>query len=89
MLLKRLLKNIITRAEEFNLPAEDIANSRQYLDNNEFGLCLDTIVTQLFEHDIKVDHELYQMAKQAAEEMRLPAESVEILKPLIIPNPHS
>jgi hypothetical protein len=89
MLLKRLLENIITRAREFNLPAEDILNSREYLDNNEFALCLDTIVTQLYEHDIKIDQEFYLMAKQTAEKLQLPVESVEILKSLILPNQRS
>jgi hypothetical protein len=84
--MRELLRNIIAKAGSLGLPYSDIANAQEFLEHNEFGVCLDTIVTQLYEHDIKIDEEFYSLVLGAANEMKIPEKEIEYVRELLPPS---
>ena len=83
-ILKKELLDIINKAKNFGLPEKDISNAIEFLKYGEFGLCLETVVVQLFEYDIKIDEDFFEMVAYAASKMKLTEKDYLFLKQLII-----
>lgn len=81
--LRKSISTLLTRAEQFGLPQNDITNAKELLDHSEFGLSLGTIVTQLHEHNIEIDLVTYELIERIARDMHLPIESYSFLKELV------
>jgi len=49
----------------------------------EYGLCFDTIITQLYEYNIQIDVDFYNNAVMLADEMKIPASEYDYIKELV------
>ncbi len=81
-LLNALLK-LIEIARILGLDNRDLKYAEDFLMYNEFGLCFDTIITQMYEYDIEIDNEFYESIKKIGERMTLKQESYSFMKELI------
>jgi hypothetical protein len=74
---------LIEIARILGLNERDLKNAEDFLKHNEFGLCFDTIITQLYEYDIEIDNEFYKSISKIGESMNLKHESFSFMKELI------
>ena len=84
--MKNIVKNLIKfidHAKSFGIPEKDSENAEVFLKNNEFGLCFDTIITQLYEFDIEINEEFYLLADQIGRSLGLELETYSYIKELI------
>ncbi len=81
--LVNVLLRLIEIARILGLDNRDLKNAEDFLMHNEFGLCFDTIITQMYEYDIEIDNELYESISKIGERMNLEQESYSFMKELI------
>lgn len=84
--MKKILNaslKLIEVAGVLGLDEIDLKNAREFLTYNEFGLCFDTIVTQMYEYDIEIDKEFYQLIAKIGEMMELEQEDYSFMQELI------
>ncbi|OFX44946.1 MAG: hypothetical protein A2W95_08215 [Bacteroidetes bacterium GWA2_40_14] len=81
--LKDLLSVLIERAKQFGLPTSDIRNANDFIDNQEYGLCFDIIVTQMYEYDIEIDNDFYELLIRIGDKLNIPPENYSFMKDLI------
>lgn len=81
-LIDALLK-LIEIARVLGLGEYDLNNATDLLTHNEFGLCFDSIITQMYEYDIKIDNGFYESIAKIGARMNLPQESYSFMKELI------
>ncbi|KOY86558.1 hypothetical protein AD998_10745 [bacterium 336/3] len=81
--VKALLLDFIKKSENLGLSKKDIEVAQEFLDYGEYSLCFDTITEQLYEHQIHIDINYYNLAQKIALEMSLEEESYSYLKYLI------
>jgi hypothetical protein len=81
--LNRTLLALIESANVLELNKKDIKHAKDFFDNQEYGLAFDTIVVQMYEYEIEIDGELYNLIKMIATEMNLPIESYSFMRELI------
>jgi hypothetical protein len=81
--MKQTLKSILARSARLGLPKAHLELAREFLDGHEFGLCLDTIVTQVCEEGVRVDERFYLEVKAAAEKIGLAREKVERVREML------
>ena len=65
------------------LPVENVNDTRELLENDEWGEALSLICTQLYEYEVEVDQALYDRIAAAGSEMQLPPKEWEMLQELI------
>nr|WP_256484398.1 MafI family immunity protein [Mucilaginibacter flavidus] len=65
------------------LPATDVATAQEYLEYNEYRLCLDHIVTQLHECETPIDNEFYHEVEKVAALMSVHEKEHDYIKDLI------
>jgi hypothetical protein len=80
---KQLLKSILLKAARLGLGQADLDLAREFLDAHDFGLCLDTVVTQIYEEGVRVDEGFYLEVVEAAKKLGLAMEKVERIKGLV------
>jgi len=85
-LIPRQLDILLEAAQALGLPDRDVACAKEYLQHNELGLCLDTIITQLYEHDIAIDNHVYERIETIGSAMALAADSWTFLEELLVPS---
>ena len=78
-----LLNGIIDCSRLLGLPEVDIVHAKEFLSYNEQGLCLDQIITQLYEYNIGVNNDIYTLVEMAAQKLSIPIEQYSYLKELI------
>jgi hypothetical protein len=81
--IKKEIKELLILLDSTDFRKEDKKNAEEYLMYNEWGLSLDTIVSQLYEFDIKISTELFNKIKGIAERMKIPESDFSFLKKLI------
>ena len=81
--LLNVLLRLIETARILGLNYRDLKNAEDLLIHNEFGLCFDTIITQMYEYDIEIDDELYESISKIGDRMNLKPESYTFMKELI------
>jgi L-serine deaminase len=81
--LVNALLRLIEIAKILGLDNRDLKNAEDFLMHNEFGLCFDTIITQMYEYDIEIDNEFYESISKIGEKMNLQQESYSFMKELI------
>lgn len=52
------------RAKVFGLPENDLANAQEMFEQNEFEGCFDVVATQLYEWDISIDLEFFELSNE-------------------------
>ena len=83
MSLKKQLNLLIKRVEILGLPEADLITASEYLKYNEYGLCFDTIITQMYELEIAVNVECYILIKEIANQMQIEEQHYGFMKELI------
>jgi hypothetical protein len=81
--MKKLLKSILERAGRLGLAQADLDLAQEFLDIHDFGLCLDTVVTQIYEEGVRIDEGFYLEVVEAARKLGLAMEKVERIKGLM------
>ena len=81
--IKDLLALLIERAKIFGLPTADLNHASGFLLAKEYGLCLNTVVTQLYEYEIRIDDRYFTLIVTVAEKMNMKEESYQYIKELI------
>jgi hypothetical protein len=74
---------LIGKAKEFGLPQMDVGNAEISLDYNEFEVSYDTVVEQLYEHNIIIDNEFYNLAMEICKILNLQKDKYQFLKEII------
>lgn len=82
ILIDALLK-LIEIARVLGLNEYDLKNAQDFATHNEFGLCFDTILTQMYEYDIEIDKDIYELIIKIGKSMNLNEESYSFMKDLI------
>ena len=77
------LVKFIDHARSFGILNEDSKNAEDFLKNDEFVLCFDTIITQLYEFDVEINEEFYLIADQIGRSLGLEPETYSYIKELI------
>ncbi len=81
--LNSTLARLIEISKILGLNEGDLNNAREYLIYNEYGLCFDTLITQLYEFDIEINTEFYKLIVQIGELLALDEDSYSFMKELI------
>ena len=76
----KLLNDLIERAAELGLREEDIKEAKDFLEYNEYFLCFDQIVTQMYEYDILIDSSFYDLVESIAIDWKLETKRYGYLK---------
>lgn len=84
--MKKLIDTLfilIEKAESLGLNNRDLDIAKNYLIYNEFGLCFDTVITQMYENNIEIDSEFYEQVCKIGKQMNLESENYSFMKELI------
>lgn len=65
----KLILELINLSEEIGLSEFDLNNSKELLENKEYALAFDTIITQLYEYEIEIDMEFYDLIVKISQYM--------------------
>jgi hypothetical protein len=63
-----------------SLPPQDFEGVRDLIVHREWGLGLEVLCEQLYEHGIAVDHASFRAIRELAEEMDMPAQTWDFLE---------
>ena len=77
------LTTLIECTKLLRLNEQDIKNANEFLKYNEFGLCFDTLVTQIYENDIEITDYVYTLICKIGNELQLPFDSYSYTKELV------
>lgn len=81
--MKKIVSALIEAAKELGLGDVDINNSIELLENREYGLAFDTIITQLYEYEIEIDDEFYELIVKSAHSMKISEDEYSFMKELV------
>ncbi len=79
----KMVFDLIEAARELGLGDFDINNSKELLENMEYGLAFDTIITQLYEYEIEIDNEFYALIVKVAQILEISEEGYSFMVELI------
>lgn len=77
------LLHLIDGAKILGLSNSDIQVAKDFLTFNELGLCFDTIITQMYEYDIEITIEYYDLISKVGKSMKIPSEEYSFMQELI------
>jgi hypothetical protein len=81
---ENLEKKIISLAKKIKgLPEIDKKNVIEFAQNAEWGLALDVLCNQIYEHEIEITKETYEDIMKIANQMNMSKTAWEFLKELI------
>jgi hypothetical protein len=81
--INKIILVLIETAKDLGLAELDIDNATSLLDNREYGLAFDTIITQLYEYEIEIDPEFYGMIVKIAQKMKISENEYSFMEELI------
>lgn len=81
--MKKKLAALIEEAKILGLPQRDLDNANDFLINHEYGLCYDTVITQLYEYDIEIENKIYSLISKIAKDLCLSEDDYLFMKELI------
>lgn len=81
--VKTLLIKLSESARRLGLKEVDFNTAVEFVEHREYGLCFDTIVTQLYEYDVPISEAFYLSVCEIANEIQTPEESFSFLAELI------
>ena len=79
---KKVLRNLLKRFSTL-ISENDLNNCEELLANNEYLLCYDTLITQIYEYDKEITVEEYDIIESASRELKFETSEYTILKELI------
>jgi hypothetical protein len=77
------LEALVESAKLLGIDERDAKNAKEFIEHHEYGLCFDTVVTQMYEYDIEIDSEYYDLIDKIGKSLSLPNESYSFMKELI------
>lgn len=83
MSLSEKLNILLDQSKSFGLSEVDYNTAKEFLEYNEYGLCFDTIITQMFEYDILINEEFYNRIVEIAQKMDVKEEEYTCIQELI------
>lgn len=81
--MKTLLLAFLDSAKTLGLSDNNLKIAKEFLDHHEFGLCFDTIITQMYEYDIGIDGEFNELIEKIVVRLKLPIEKYSFMRELI------
>jgi hypothetical protein len=69
--IEKKLRRLIEMASILGIGTEDRRNAYQFLIHHEWGECLDTVLTQLYEYSIPIDHDFLTLARELQADMKI------------------
>jgi hypothetical protein len=81
--LNDTLNRLIEISKVLGLNDIDLNSAREYVMHNEYGLSFDTLITQLYEYDIEINIEFYELLVQIGKILNLDENSYSFMKELI------
>ena len=83
MNLEKGVTNLINAAKLLGLREADVKNAIKLVDHREYGLAFDVVVTQLYEYEIGIDPEFYNLVMKLANMMNIPEDEYSFMKELM------
>jgi hypothetical protein len=85
--LELAIRELIDNAKLLGARDEDIRNALEFLPVDEFGVAWELIVDQIYEYQIPIDRDFYDLAETIAKKMKFPEERYSFLRELIMKEP--
>ncbi|NDV60167.1 MafI family immunity protein [Bacteroides sp. 519] len=80
---KKLFELLFKEADKLGLPQKDLDGAKELFEYNEQGLALDIIVTQLFEYQIPINQDFFNLVNEIAIKMEWSPDLYLYIKELI------
>ena len=81
--LRNKIKNLIDKAETLETEKEDIEFARELFEHNEHGVSFETLITQMYERNVKISSDFYTLVCDIAAKMNLPEKDYIFMQDLI------
>ena len=81
--LKQLLEVLIDRSKFLGTYKTDVREAQELLEYNEYGLCFDTLITQMYEYDINIDRDFYSLICEIGSKLEIEEKEYNFMKELI------
>ncbi|MBN69943.1 MAG: hypothetical protein CME32_11785 [Gimesia sp.] len=80
-----IVQGIYSILEEIgdSLPSENVIDTKELLEHNEWGEALDLLCTQLYEYDVEISSSTYEKIEWLGEKMEMEPKVWTILKDLV------
>lgn len=78
-----LLKRMIEKAKELGLNDSSIKFAEDDLEDGEAHLCFELLVTQMYEYDIAIDHEFFNLTCKVGKLLDIPEEDYIFIRALL------
>jgi hypothetical protein len=83
MKTKQLLLHLLEKAKILGANENDMKDVAEMLNFGDFHLCLDTIVSQMYEHNLAIDEDFYQQVVVITAKLSLNIEKYDYIKHLV------
>ncbi|MDI9341697.1 MAG: MafI family immunity protein [Sediminibacterium sp.] len=77
------LKKFLQEAKSLGLTAQNYEMAQEYLENREYGLCFDIVITQLYDSEKTISLSFYCLIESLALEMKIPEKDYGYIKDMI------
>ncbi|MDR2274879.1 MAG: MafI family immunity protein [Sphingobacterium sp.] len=74
---------LLDTAKFLGLCEADYNNAKSFLDEREFGLAFDAAITQLYEYEIMIDQDFYNLIEGIAKRMAISEDGYSFMKELV------
>jgi hypothetical protein len=81
--IPELVSKLIDEASKIGLSSIDVNNAQELLEHKEYGLAFDTIITQLYEFEIEIEQDFYDLIVKNAQKMEISEKEYSFMKELI------
>ena len=81
--IKKELSALIVDAKKLGLAEADVVTATEFLAKFEYGLCFDTVLTQLYEYNIPINTGFYTAVENMAKVLGLPKSEFKYMAALI------
>lgn len=83
MSVERQLRSLVDSVSN-TLPEQNILDATELLDHGEWGEALSLVCTQLYEYDVGITLDCYQLIEGLGQQMKMPPREWEMLRGLIV-----
>ena len=83
MKITKSLQLLIKIARLVGLNEQDIKSAEELLNHREYGLSFDTLITQIFEYNIEISNEIYELIIYIGHKLKLPEKNYLYMEELV------
>ncbi len=84
--IEKKLNLLCDLAEVYQARKEDVCHAREFIHYNEFELSFDTLITQMYEYEIKIDTKTYSLIESIGIQLKLSREKYFFMNEQIVEN---